>query len=122
MMQDANKTCSPANIKLEPVRIVKTSAFEAHHDHPSAPILSHNDSNAKAADELRRESISPVKRSASPSPQKASAPAEVSIITEEDAGTLSPQKQKDDSSLDFVDTGNPVLARSIYENLKRIEA
>lgn len=94
MMQDPNKTYSPANIKLEPVRIVKTSAFEEHHDHhPLAPILSHNDSNMKVGDEMRRESISPVKRSASPSPQKASAaPAEISVITEEEGGVVLSQK------------------------------
>lgn len=53
---------SPSNIRLEPVRIEQTTRFDTQTGHTLAPVLSHNDSDR------RRESISPVKNSTSPSP------------------------------------------------------
>ena len=108
------KGFSPANLKLEPVRMVPTTAFEAPQPQPHATQETKVvESPTKAA------SRSSLKKSAATTPSPAK------------RGPASPAKNQVLSSLQFnaiteespasPDAGNPILAQTIYENLKRMD-
>ena len=109
-----NKGCSPANLRLEPVKIVPTTAFEE--PQPQPRVIK----ETKIVESPKKEaSRSPLKKSAATTPSPAK------------RGPASPAKNQLLSSLQFnaiteespasPDAGNPVLAQSIYENLKRMD-
>lgn len=108
------KGCSPANLKLEPVRMVPTTAFEE--PQPQPRVIQETKA---VASPKKAASRSPLKKSAASTPSPAK------------RGPASPAKTQLLSSLQFnaiteespasPDAGNPVLAQSIYENLKRMD-
>ena len=109
------KGCSPANLKLEPVRMVPTTAFEE--PQPAPRVIQEYKEVVESP--KKEASASPLKKSAATTPSPAK------------RGPASPAKNQLLSSLQFnaiteespasPDAGNPVLAQSIYENLKRMD-